>query len=163
MPVALSLAARACALLGGVCMGAVALMVASSIVGRALWARPVPGDVELTQFGIGLAISLCLPWCQLRGGHITVDFFTQRTPAAVNRRLDAVGGLLMAGLAGLLAWRTSIGALASADSYETTMILSLPMWWAYAALAPGLGLSAVIALVQAGQRLKGRDPAVPMP
>lgn len=163
MPRALSAAARAFALLGGVCMGAVALMVAWSIVGRALWARPVPGDVELTQFGIGLAISLGLPWCQLRGGHIAVDFFTQRAPPALNRRLDAAGGLLMAGMAGLLAWRTSIGALAAAGSFETTMILSLPMWWTYAVLAPGLGLAAAIALVQAAQRLAGREPMPPMP
>jgi TRAP-type C4-dicarboxylate transport system permease small subunit len=38
------------------------------------------------------------------------------------------------------------------------MILALPMWWAYASLAPGLALTAAIALVQA---LRGRaaDPA----
>jgi TRAP-type C4-dicarboxylate transport system permease small subunit len=29
------------------------------------------------------------------------------------------------------------------------MVLSLPMWWAYASLAPGLGLAALIALLQA--------------
>jgi TRAP-type C4-dicarboxylate transport system permease small subunit len=28
------------------------------------------------------------------------------------------------------------------------MIISLPMWWAYASLAPGLALSALIALAQ---------------
>jgi TRAP-type C4-dicarboxylate transport system permease small subunit len=34
------------------------------------------------------------------------------------------------------------------------MVLSLPMWWAYAGLAPGLGLAALIALLQA---LRGDD------
>ena len=33
-----------------------------------------------------------------------------------------------------------------------SMILGLPMWWAYAFLAPGLALTAVIAVVQAVRR-----------
>jgi len=35
------------------------------------------------------------------------------------------------------------------------MILGLPMWWAYAGLVPGLLLSAVLALWQAGLLLLG--------
>ena len=49
---------------------------------------------------------------------------------------------------GFLAWRTSVGAISVREAGETTMIISLPMWWAYASLAPGLGLSALIALAQ---------------
>jgi hypothetical protein len=51
-------------------------MAVASIAGRALLNRPIPGDVELTHFGIALCISLCLPWCQLRDANIIVDFFT---------------------------------------------------------------------------------------
>ena len=52
--------------------------------------------------------------------------------------------------------RTASGALAVAEANETSMILGLPMWWAYAVLAPGLALTALIALVQAGLHLQGR-------
>ena len=55
----------------------------------------------------------------------------------------------------MLAWRTSVGALAVAEAGETSMILALPMWWAYASLAPGLALAAVIALVQAARHWRG--------
>jgi hypothetical protein len=51
-------------------------------------------------------------------------------------------------LYGLLAWRTSVGALSVREAGETTMIISLPMWWAYACLAPGLALAGWVALVQ---------------
>ena len=78
------------AIAGGLVAGAVALMVVSSVTLRALLTRPIPGDVELTQFGIALCISLCLPWCQYRGANIIVDFFTQKAPRRVNRALDAV-------------------------------------------------------------------------
>lgn len=137
------------AVIGGAVASVVAAMTVTSIVMRAALSRPIAGDVELTQLGIALSISLCLPWAQLHGANIIVDFFTQRLPGPANRRLDAVGALLLAAMCGLLSWRTSVGAIAVREAGETSMILDLPMWWAYASLAPGLGLSALIALTQA--------------
>jgi TRAP-type C4-dicarboxylate transport system permease small subunit len=144
--------AAAFALLGGACALGVAGMTLWSIIGRNLLASPVRGDVELSQIGIALAIALCLPWCQLRRGNIIVDFFTQAAPERVNGALDRFGALLLAVMLGLLAWRTAVGAMAVDDAGEQTMILGLPMWWAYAILAPGLGLTALIAIVQATKR-----------
>ena len=85
---------------------AVALLTVVSIAGRQ-GGRPIPGDVELSQFGIALCIALCLPWCQLQRANIIVDFFTQKAPPALNRALDAVGALLLALMVGLLAWRSA--------------------------------------------------------
>lgn len=141
--------ALAFALLGGLVAFTVGLVTTASVIGRALFLRPIPGDVEITQLGIGLAISLCLPWCQFRCANIMVDFFTQRAPLAVTRRLDAVGMVMLAVMYSLLSWRTSIGALSVKDAFEATMILDLPMWWSYASLAPGLAFAAVIAVLQA--------------
>ncbi len=146
------------AVLGGLFACATALMTVVSIAARAVVSRPIQGDVELTQFGIAICISLCLPWCQLHGGNIIVDFFTQKAGAATTRRLDAVGGLLLALMVALLAWRTAAGAFAVGGAGETSMILGLPMWWVYAALAPGLALTGVIAVFQAVVRLSGRNP-----
>ena len=127
----------------------VALMVVASVAARAAFATPIPGDVELTQFGIALAISLGLPWCQARRGNIIVDFFTQRASARALRVLDAAGALMLAAMCTLLAWRGAAGALAVYEAHETSMIIALPMWWAYGSLAPGLALAALLALVQA--------------
>ena len=120
-----------------------------SIAGRYLLSRPVMGDVEITQMGIALCISLCLPWCQLQRGHIIVDFFTQGLPERTQWLLDAAGCVLMAVMCLLLSWRTVVGALSVQEAFEQTMILGLPMWWAYAGLAPGLLLGAMVALWQA--------------
>jgi TRAP-type C4-dicarboxylate transport system permease small subunit len=128
---------------------AVGLMVVASVVGRAAFGAPIKGDVELTQVGIAVALSLGLPWCQARRANIIVDFFTQQTSARTQRRLDAFGALLLAAMCALLAWRGAAGAVAVHAAQETTMILALPMWWTYAALAPGLALAAVVAAVQA--------------
>jgi TRAP-type C4-dicarboxylate transport system permease small subunit len=57
----------------------------------------------------------------------------------------------------LLAARTGAGAKAVLEAGETTMIIGLPMWWAYAMLAPGLALTAAIALWQGQRQLRGLD------
>jgi TRAP-type C4-dicarboxylate transport system permease small subunit len=150
---ALDRLAWAFAVLGGLCAVGVALMTVTSIVRRAVWSQPISGDIELTQLGIALAISLCLPWCQVQRSHIIVDFFTQSAGERNIRRLDAFGSVLIAVMVFLLSWRTAAGALAVRGASETTMILGLPMWWAYASLAPGLALAGLIAVLQAGRRL----------
>ncbi|MEY4907748.1 MAG: hypothetical protein RL260_1466 [Pseudomonadota bacterium] len=149
MSAALSRLAGWFAVLGGLCAAAVAGMVVVSVAGRALWSTPIPGDVELTQFGVALCISLCLPWAQVHRANIIVDFFTQKAGPATLRGLDGLGALLLAAMTALLAWRTAAGAQAMLEAHEATMILDLPMWWVYALLAPGLALTALVALVQA--------------
>ena len=144
------------ALAGVLAALAVALMVVASIAGRSLASYPIPGDVEITQFGVALCISLCLPWSQLQRANIIVDFFTQNLPERRVRLLDGIGAVLLALMCALLAWRTGVGAIAVHQARETSMILALPMWWAYASLAPGLALAALIAVVQATKLLRNQ-------
>ena len=147
--------AFAFALLGSAAALAVAALTVTSVALRALTSQPIQGDIELAQFGIALAISLAVPWCQLRGANIIVDFFTQRLPAARIRMLDGIGALLIAVMFALLAWRTGVGAASVYEAGETSMIRALPMWWVYASLAPGLALAALIALLQAALHWRG--------
>lgn len=137
------------AVLGALVALATAVMTTVSVITRNLWQQPIAGDVEMTQMAIALAISLCLPWCQWHRANIFVDFFTQRMGPRHQGRLDGLGNLALALVYGLLAWRTAVGAWSVREAGETTMIISLPMWWAYASLAPGLALSALIAVWQA--------------
>jgi TRAP-type C4-dicarboxylate transport system permease small subunit len=135
------------------------LMTTVSVASRALFNSPINGDIEIMQMGIALAISLCLPWCQLRGANIIVDFFTQRISERKRALLDGIGCLLLVAMYCMLAWRTGAGAIAVKEAGETSMIISLPMWWAYAALAPGLAIAACVALAQAVLLLQGKDLA----
>jgi TRAP-type C4-dicarboxylate transport system permease small subunit len=144
------------AVVGSAIALAVGVMTAVSVVGRAFFKSPIQGDIELTQLGIALSISLCIPWCQLRGANIIVDFFTQKLSSKKQGLLDAVGSVLVALMCLLLAWRTGVGAVAVREAQESSMIIGLPMWWAYASLAPGLALGGLVALVQAWMRLKNQ-------
>lgn len=137
------------AALGALVALATGLLTTVSVVSRAIWSQPIPGDVEITQMAIALAISLCIPYCQVQRANIVVDFFTQSLRASRVRALDVFGQLTLALIYALLAWRTLVGAVSVGQAGETTMIIALPMWWAYACLAPGLALASLIALTQA--------------
>jgi TRAP-type C4-dicarboxylate transport system permease small subunit len=145
------------AMVGGLCASLVAVMTVVSVTGRAAISAPIQGDVELTQLGVALCISLCLPWCQVHGANIIVDFFTQKVGPRQQAILDGIGAIALAAMTALLAWRTAVGAASIHEAGETSVILGLPMWWTYAMLAPGLALTCVVALVQAGLLFNGRD------
>jgi TRAP-type C4-dicarboxylate transport system permease small subunit len=152
---------RAFAVVGASVALITGLLTTLSVVMRAGWSQPIPGDVEMTQMGIAFAISMCVPYCQLQRANIIVDFFTQATTERRRQVLDALGNLSLVVLYGLLAWRTSVGALSVREAGETTMIISLPMWWAYACLAPGLALAGWVALVQGLSGLSTSNQEVP--
>ena len=145
------------AMVGGLCASLVGLMTVVSVAGRAALSKPIQGDVELTQLGVALCISLCLPWCQVHGANIIVDFFTQKVDQRKQDILDGIGAIALAVMTALLAWRTAVGAVSIHEAGETSVILGLPMWWTYAMLAPGLALTCLVALVQAGMQFSGRD------
>ncbi len=96
--------------------------------------------------GLAICVTLLLPWCELQGGNITVDFFTARMRKSWQRRLDAAGCALFALIIVLVAWRTAAGAVALKTAGETTMLLGVPLWIGYALMTPGLALTAVAAL-----------------
>jgi TRAP-type C4-dicarboxylate transport system permease small subunit len=137
------------ALLGGALLSAIALMSVASIVPRSLGLQPIQGDFELVQVGLAICVTSLLPWCQLQGGNITVDFFTARMRKRWQRRLDAIGSVLFALVIALVAWRTGVGAASLKSAGETTMLLGFPLWIGYAAMTPGLGLTSAAALYTA--------------
>lgn len=151
---------RALAFCGGLLLVAMTLMASYSIVMRALFNQPLLGDVELVQMGCGIAIVFFLPLCQLRRGNVIVDVFTLHVSAKLRSRLDAIGSLLMALAAGLLAWRSAIGTLDAYGTGEESIIMGLPIWWSMSAFAPGFALLALVSLYTAWQDLNGEgNPA----
>jgi TRAP-type C4-dicarboxylate transport system permease small subunit len=141
--------ARIFALLGGLILVAVALMSVASVLGRALFGVPITGDFELVQMGSAIAVAAFLPYCQMRRGHVIVDFFTHSVAPATRRVLDGIGALVLCACIALIAWRTLLGALALKQNEETSMLLGVPIWYAYAAIAPSLILLAVAGLYTA--------------
>jgi TRAP-type C4-dicarboxylate transport system permease small subunit len=147
--------AKLCAILAGVLLTVITLITCASLVGRNLFGASLSGDFELTGVAAGAAIAMFMPWCQLRRGNIIVDFFTAKASQTTIERLDRLGALLLAGVMALLAWRAALGGLNAYSSHSGTMMLGFPEWIVYAAMAPPLALTAVIAF---GQSARGFEP-----
>lgn len=140
---------------GGLVLLSVALMSVGSIASRVFRGTSLLGDFELVQIGAAIAIASFLPWGQMRGTHVFVDFFTTRASPAARRWLDAVGALLLALCAALVAWRMALGTIGLKDSGETTMLLAVPVWYAYALMTPSFALLAATGLYAAWRKLQG--------
>jgi TRAP-type C4-dicarboxylate transport system permease small subunit len=140
---------------GGLVLLSMIALSAASVLGRFLMDTPIQGDFELIQLGCAVCVAAFLPYCQMRGGHVVVDVFTLRAPLRMQHGLDAVGAVLLALCAALLAWRTAAGALAVRAVGETTMIVGVPMWWAYACMAPAFLLLTATGLYGAWRALQG--------
>lgn len=123
-----------------------------SVIGRTFFSTPILGDYELIQLMSAMGIALCLPYCQLKQGHVFVDFFTLWAPAKLKRYLDAIAAFLLALLAFFLAWRSWDGLLDTHEYQESSMVLGLPIWWGYAPIVPSLALLGLTALYTLGQQ-----------
>lgn len=128
-------ASRWTALLGGLVLVALTLMVVASVAGRALIGMglgPVPGDFELVEVGVGVAVFFFMPWCYLRSGHATVDLLYMHMPRWAQRGVVIISDILMLLVWLMLTWKLWDGLLEKKEYMETTFILQMPVWWAYA-------------------------------
>ena len=147
--VALLSMAAALAVFGGLLLTAGALLTVTSVTGRYLFATPISGDIELIELGAGAAIAAFLPYCQMRGGNVVVDFFTGRLSARARSRLDAGHALVFAFCAGLVTWRMALGGYDTWRANDETMVLGVPTWISYLVMVPSFGLLCLACLYAA--------------
>ena len=147
------------ALAGGLVLLALVAMVCISIAGRALTGiglRPIPGDYELVEVGVGFAVFAALPWCHLKRSHAAVDLLAPALSARTNRVIDALIDLLVLAIALLIAWRLAVGMLDKKSYLETTLILGFETWLGYAFAMAGATVFCIVALWRAAESLSGR-------
>lgn len=148
------------AVFGGLLLSAGAVMTVVSVTGRYLFSSPISGDIELVELGAGAAIAAFLPYCQMRGGNVIVDFFTGGLSERGRARVDAVHALVFAFCAGLIAWRMALGGLDTYAVNDETMVLGVPTWISYVVMVPAFALLCLVCLHGAAVRLwHGAPPA----
>ena len=145
----ISALAHLCAILAGLLMTGITLLTCVSLIGRNTTGWTIVGDFELTGVATGAAIALFMPLCQLKRGHIIVDFFTAKASDKTNALLDRLGALFVSLVFALIAWRTVLGGINAHDTFSGTMMLDFPEWIVYAAMVPPFILCSLIALMQA--------------
>jgi TRAP-type C4-dicarboxylate transport system permease small subunit len=131
--------ALALALVGGFLLLAIVAVEIVSVVGG-VFGRPLLGDTEIIEILSGIAITCFMPYCQLQGGNVLVDFFTARCSQRTRDLLDAVMQFVSALVIAVITWRLLVGGWAQYDRGRVSMFLLLPQWWGYA----GAGTAAIV-------------------
>jgi TRAP-type C4-dicarboxylate transport system permease small subunit len=155
---ALEMLCKFFAVISGLVLTAMALMSIFSIGGRSLLGSPIVGDYELVQAMCALAVSMALPYTHWIKAHVIVDFFTAHAPAALNTVLDTVAHLLLATLAGVIAWRMAVAVPGLRESLDASMLLSIPTWWIYLPMVASFALLSAVALYGAGGAFQRSAP-----
>lgn len=134
------------ALLGGLLLLAVVGVNMVSIIGS-IFGKPFPGDFELTEMGVAVAVFAFLPYCQLVGANVSADIFTSGASKRTIAFFTLLGSLAALGFASLLIWRMYFGMLDQKEYDYTTTILQIPHWIAFIPILVSLALLAVAAIV----------------
>ena len=119
------------ALAGGLVLLGIALMSTWSSVTGVVFAKPLPGDFELVEMGVAIAIFMFLPYCQLTDANVTADIFTAHAGLRTQALLKLLSAAIALGFGVLLIWRMYAGLLDYRQYVETTTILHIPIWYAY--------------------------------
>jgi TRAP-type C4-dicarboxylate transport system permease small subunit len=134
------------ALAGGLVLLAVVAMQVASVIGGVVW-RPFPGDYEMTEVGVVVAVFSFLPHCQLHRANVSADIFTMRAPPFLIGIFGLLASAVALGFALLLGWRMYYGMLdQKAYNYETT-ILQFPTWIGFLPILISLALLALASLI----------------
>lgn len=164
------------AIIGGIVLLGLVLMICISIAGRTITSMlhsdfmqtnmqgfadwmiatgigPVFGDYEFLTAGLAFCVFAFIGWCQITGGHATVDIFTSRLAERPSRILAMVIEIVFAWALVLIAVQLNEGMSTYSRRGSTTFLLQYPVWWNYAiALAPAV-LTATIGVYMALVRI----------
>jgi len=138
---------EAWALLGGIVLLGVALMTTWSAFTGWVFGKPLPGDFELTEVLVAIAVFSMLPYCQQTDANVTADIFTAGAGPRAVAGFRLFSALLALGVALVLLWRTWAGMQDYRQFIETTAILKIPIWWAYVPAIVSLALLCLACLI----------------
>ena len=144
------------AVLGGLALIGMIVIVVVSVVGRAfIWAglKPILGDYELISIAMGFVVFSFLPWAHLMRGHALVTLVTDNFSVRVNAWILVVTDLLMLIASSFIAWRLFIGTTDKFANRETTILLGLPMGWAFALSMIGAVVLVIVAIFVFGRSI----------
>lgn len=139
-------AINAWALLGGLVLLLVVIVNVLSIVGAIVW-QPFPGDFEITEVGVAVAVFAFLPYCQLTYSNVTADIFTSWLPERAVAVLSIIASLVALAFSLFLLSRMYYGMLDQIAFNYTTAILQIPHWIAFVPILISLALLAVAAAI----------------
>lgn len=135
------------ALAGGILLFGVVLVTAWSMGGNILFNQPVPGDFEIVEVAVAVAVFAFLPYCQLTGANVSADIFTAGAGPRWIAAFAVLASLVALAFAAVLFWRMSLGLQDYREYEELTMVYQFPLWIAFIPILVSLALLVLGCLV----------------
>ena len=144
------------AIAGGILICFAAVLVTISVAGRRLFNKPIPGDYEMVEISVGVAVFAFLAYTAAKSGHIAVDTFTLKLRPRVNAVIDGFWDLVLAAFLGFFSWGLFAGGLNARAYGETLIQLAWPIWPVYIACSLLAALACLVTLAVALRKIGGR-------
>ena len=126
------------------------MVTVADVIGRYFFANPVKGAWELTGFLLICAGPWAMAYCQLKKGHIRVDFIQKRLPEKVQVILTSFACLVGLVAFSVMCWRSIILTqyYLSITRGDATDTLQIPIFPFALVLAIGAGMLALVLLFE---------------
>jgi TRAP-type C4-dicarboxylate transport system permease small subunit len=118
------------------------------ITGRYVFSKPISGAWELVSFTLVGASAFALGYCQIRKGHIRVDFLLKRFPEKMQAVLTMLAHFLGLAAFSVMCWRVVLYMqyYLSITKGNATDTLHIPLYPFVLVLAIGTGMLALVLL-----------------
>jgi TRAP-type transport system small permease protein len=123
------------------------LLMATDVIMRYFFNRPVPGGHELVQFLGAIFVSSGVAYCAVKKAHVDVDLITARFPVRVQSILATLTGFIAFIMWALVSWRTLIYGVESYHSPAMSAVLSIPQYPVVFVVGIGCTLLTLVILV----------------
>ena len=119
---------EACGIIGIIILLAMMMMTVADVILRYFFSRPIIGSMEISVVLMVCVVFLCMGWCALNDGHISVDIITGKLSKRGRLLLNGFDNIVTLLMALLIAWRSFMEALSARDMEVTSPILGIPRY-----------------------------------
>ena len=102
------------------------LLIMAHVVGRYIFAAPIPGSVELVEFLMIIIVFSGFADCAIKRGNVSVDLFVDRMPHKTRRFIDTCTTVLSIFIVSLITWQSVVQVKVLWQSGGASGVLHIP-------------------------------------
>jgi TRAP-type C4-dicarboxylate transport system permease small subunit len=129
------------------------------VIGRDFLNVPLFGAFEMTEILMGLVIFAGMPLTTAAREHITVNFLESSLSYRTRCVQAALGDVLCAGVAAVMAWRICARGLGLIEAHETTMMLGVGRGYIAIAMSVLMAAAALVFVYNAARAVRAASRA----
>jgi len=114
--------------IGVITLVAMMIVIVVGVCTRRFFDLPIRGMRDITILGFSIVVFLPMALCTLKGGHVSVDAFTNKFSKPLRARVEAIILFITTATLGLLTWQLFVLALRTQAMGQTTKVLAIPMY-----------------------------------